>query len=758
MREFAVLALLFLLTQPLVGEDAELLKRGEAIYRATCQVCHGENGQGVKETYDQPLHGDSSIGELAKVIAETMPEDDPGKCIGPDAEAVAAYIHHSFYSEAAQIRNRPPRITLTRLTATQLRQSLSDLYSHFEGLPNGKLETGGVRGIYFDGDRWKNENKKIERVDSTIDFDFGRESPGEGISVEAFYINWEGGIKVDVTGTYEIVVRSSCSFKMDLGKLGREFIDNHVQSGDKTEFRQSIALTAGRVYPFKIDFIQRKRKTELPPAKIKLSWIPPGGVEQVIPGRNLVSTSVPATFSVATVLPPDDRSYGFERGISINRQWDESTTAAALEFANIATEELWPAYRKRHRKEEDTDRQQLKSFLTEIAQNAFRQSLSDELRQLYIDKQVSETEDDAEAIKRALLLVLKSPRFLYPTLQENQSRSQTVGNRVALVLYDSLPTDQLNKLIAKNELENEEQIRAYATANITDQRVQAKLRDFFHEWLNLSKLSDITKDPAKFPNFDAALASDLRDSLNAFLDEIAWGQSSDYRQLFTADWTFTNPRMADFYGESWQPADENAKGLSRSVADTERRFGLVSHPYLMSGLSYFDNSSPIHRGVFLIRYLLGRTLRPPEDAFSPLSPDLHPDLTTRERVQLQTNPESCQVCHSKINGLGFTLENFDAVGRYRQQEGEKPIDSSGVYTPREGNDVSFASPAELSQYLASSADAKRAFVSRAFQHFVKQPPAAFGPDTLDYLVRKFEESGYNIRQLIIEITVAAAKK
>ncbi len=99
---------------------------------------------------------------------------------------------------------------------------------------------------------------------------------------------------------------------------------------------------------------------------------------------------------------------------------------------------------------------------------------------------------------------------------------------------------------------------------------------------------------------------------------------------------------------------------------------MITHPYLMSALAYHDSTSPIHRGVFLIRFVLGRTLRPPAEAFAPLSPDLHPDLTTRERVELQTSPESCQVvCHSKINGLGFTLENFDAVGRYRELEREK---------------------------------------------------------------------------------------
>ena len=246
------------------------LARGKQIYREQCASCHGDSGEGVAKFYEEPLIGDATVGELTKLISDTMPEDDPEKCVGPDAAAVAEYIHHAFYSEAAQVRNRPPRIGLARLTGNQLRQSLADIVTRFEGIASVTDERG-VQGVYYDGDRRKNENKKIERVDRQLNFDFGRESPGEDIKPESFSIHWEGGLKADVSGRYEIIVRSTCSFTMDFGKIGRSFIDNHVQSGDKTEFRRSVTLTAGRVYPFKIDFVQRKRKTELPPANISLS-------------------------------------------------------------------------------------------------------------------------------------------------------------------------------------------------------------------------------------------------------------------------------------------------------------------------------------------------------------------------------------------------------------------------------------------------------------------------------------------------------
>lgn len=739
---------------------AELLReRGAQIFSQSCADCHGASGQGDESAYDSALVGDDSIGQLAAVIADTMPEGSPEDCVGEDAEAVASFIHYAFYSEAAQIRNRPPQVALARLTADQLRQSVSDLYSKFSGLARWS-EQRGVNAIYFNGDRWKDEEKKIERTDAVIDFDFGRESPGEGISAEEFFIHWTGGLLAEVTGRYEIIVRSTCSFTMDFGSGDRELIDNHVQSGDKTEFRKTIYLTGGRVYPFEIDFRQRKRKTESPPASVSLSWVPPGGVESIIPTRNLVADWAPAAYSLQAILPPDDRSYGYERGIAVSREWDESTTAAAIEFGQIVHDELWPVYQRKHRKDPEAERVKLGNFLAELLSTAFRMPLSTELRELFVDKQLAVEPDDAEAIKRVVLIMLKSPRFLYPQADGGVGESQQVANRLSLVLFDSLPADDLTlKAIEKQTLKTPEQIRGYVEANLNDYRVRAKTREMLYSWLNAEHLGDHSKDAELYPGFDKPLAADLKLSLDAFLDAVVWSDRSDYRELFLSKAAYTTPRIAEYYGDEWAAAEEqnldpHGVQLARS---SDERFGILTHPYLLSGLAYHDSTSPIHRGVFLIRYVLGRTLRPPSDAFSPLSPDLHPDLTTRQRVELQTSPASCQVCHTKINGLGFALESFDAVGKRRELEGEKQIDANGSYTDRDGIFQEFDGVGALANFIASSPDAHRAFVSRVFQHFVKQPPAAFGTDTLERLTKQFEDSEFNIKKLIVEVALIASQ-
>ncbi len=757
-RFLIALLALSVLTSSAIAQE-EILERGKRIYTESCASCHGEKGQGVAGSYDDPLIGDSSIGELTDIISDTMPEEDPDTCVGEDAASVASYIHHAFYSEAARIRNRPPRVGLARLTADQLRQSLADVYGHFAGTPWGEKRSG-IEGTYFTGSRWKKDKIRIERVDPVLDFDFKKEGPGAEIDAKDFYILWEGSLKVQHSGRYEIVLRSTCSCMLRFGHSDRELVNNHVQSEGKTEFRRTVALTAGRSYPFKLEFIQRKRKTEQPPAKVSLSWKPPGGVEEIIPQRNLIPTFLPPQFSLQTKLPADDRSYGYERGIAIHRQWDESTTAAAIEFAEAAASELWPRYKRKQRGKDDKDRAQLRSFLDEALTIAFRNPLSDQQRKLYIDNQLAVAEDDAEAIKRSLLIGLKSPMFLYPSLDLGQSDSQRTANQLALVLFDSLPSDQwLITKIAKGQLGNDAQVRSAAIQMARDPRCETKIRELLYQWLHMGDLQEISKSEELFPGFDQRLVADLRGSFDAFVDDVIASENSDYRQLLQADWTYTNQRLAAFYGDGWKASDDKNQtenALHRSVSDSKTRAGAITHPLLMASFAHHDSTSPIHRGILLYRHVLGRTIRPPNAAFAPLDAKLHPDLTTRERVEMQTGDVDCQVCHQKINSVGFTLENYDPVGRFRLQDNKKDVDASGSYVDREGKKIAFADARQLADYLAGSRDCHRSFVEAAFEHFVKQPIAAFGKDAHEELTQKFIDSGFNIRDLVVEIAVLAA--
>jgi hypothetical protein len=149
-------------------------------------------------------------------------------------------------------------------------------------------------------------------------------------------------------------------------------------------------------------------------------------------------------------------------------------------------------------------------------------------------------------------------------------------------------------------------------------------------------------------------------------------------------------------------------------------------------------------------------LRPPPAAFAPLAADLHPDLTTRERVTLQTEPKACRSCHQLINPLGFTLEHFDAVGRYRKKEKGKPIDASGAYELLDGGQQTIDGARELAEFLADCEEVHRAFVLQLFHHLVKQPLLAYGPETGSDLQTTFRNKKFNVRKLVAEIAATAS--
>ena len=767
---------------PKKPRDQQLVELGSQIYKQSCQRCHGKSGQGSKDHYERALVGDLSLGSLTKLIGRTMPEEDPDACVGDDAAAVAAYIHASFYSEAARVRNRPPRVALSRLTGQQLRQSIADLYGHFNK-PPATSDQRGVKASYYNGTSRKSEELRIDRIDRVIDFDFGAEPPGEGIDPKSYLIHWEGSLKVDRTGRYQIVLRSTCSCMMDFGGRNRELIDNHVQSEGRDEFRRDIYLTAGRAYPFEISFLQRKRKTKQPPARISLAWIPPGGNESLIPTQNLIPEQLADSFPLQAKLPPDDRSYGYDRGTSVSRQWDESTTVTAIEFAEIVIAELYPKYRHRYRNQADDNRSVLRRFIAEIVAVAFRGKLDDAARQLYVDRPITLSEDDGDAIRRAMLLALKSPRFLYPILDAHHNRSQRTANRLTLVMFDSLPSDSwIVNSAAKDKLQNEAQLTNAARRMVDDYRTQAKALTFLNEWLGIQTTDEIIKDKERFPEFDADTVQDLKRSMDRFLQDLMESETCDFRQLMQADWCYTTKRLEQYYGAAWrsqtpetpsttkletdasQASNTKASNgviettLTRSVQNREIHAGVLTHPLIMSHLAYHRTTSPIHRGVFLTRRTLGRVLRPPDASFTPLSPDLHPELTTRERVQLQTGEINCQSCHQQINSLGFALEQFDATGRFRRKEKNKQINAAGSYTQRNGKRVEFNGARELADYLTQSEDCHRAFVESAFEHFVKQPIAAYGTETADEITESFKESGYNIRELLVTIAVIASRQ
>ena len=745
-------------------------RSGKEIYQQLCASCHGANGEGTLESYPHPLAGDRSVGELAQYISKSMPEDKPGTCTGEDAKKVAEFIAESFYSVTAvtaQARNKPARIELSRLTVRQYRNAIADLIGSFR--QPGKVDAQqGLHAEYFKSRRLDGKERVIERIDPVVHFDFADKSPDvEKIEPHEFAIRWEGAVFAPETGEYEFLVQTDQATRLWISDLKKPLIDVWVKSGNDTEHRESVFLLGGRTYALKLEFskakqgVDDKKAKEKPPAKasISLRWKKPHRIVEVIPARLLSPSRPPEIFAVTTAFPPDDRSYGWERGTAISKEWHQATTDGAVEVAAFVISHL---YELSGTKSDAPDRdKRLREFCHRLAARAFRRPLSEEQKRLFVDHHFETTTDPEAAVKRVVLLVLKSPRFLFRELGGNETDTLTpkrlndshdVASRISFALWDSIPDQTLLDAASKGQLETREQIQQQAQRMLADSRTRSKLREFFLRWLKVDHVPDVSKDSERFPEFNAAIADDLRTSLELFLDEILGNDSADFRQLLLADSIPLNGRLAKFYGAE---LPEDAPFQSVKLESNERA-GVLSHPYLMSGFAYTASSSPIHRGVFIARSVLGRSLRPPPEAVAPLAPALHADLTTRERVALQTKPESCQSCHAMINPLGFTLENFDAVGRYRKNENGKPVDPSGSYRTRNGETLNFAGVRELATFLANSDETHTAFVEQLFHGMIKQPIRAFGSQVRSELKQKFVDSNFNIRKLAIEIVSTAA--
>ena len=700
---------------------------GEDLFAARCAPCHGQKGVGGPG-YKGPLTGNRSVEDLTKYVTASMP---PGKGTpAPQAKAIAIYMSGAFYSPLAQAKNKPPRVEMARLTVKQFKNAVADLMGYSAPVaPDGPER--GLRGEYFKSRDLDAKQRVVNRVDPQVRFDFGTDGPVPGqFDPHNFSAAWTGSVLAPDTGDYEFVVRTEQGCKLFVNGWDKPLIDAWVKSGNETEFRGTIPLLGGRAYMIRLEFSKatqgvndddKKKGKPAPRAYVELLWRRPKRVAETIPAYDLFPKDVPPVYVVDNPFPADDRSVGYERGVAVSKEWDDAVTAAALEVAD--------AFAKRHPKKEDC---------AWFVERAFRRPLDPATKALYVDKQFEGRTPEAAA-KRVVLMALLSPRFLYREVGPKDP--WTVASNLSFGLWDTLPDDALRKAAGDGKLKTRADAEAQANRMAQDPRAWNKLRDFLLLWLRVDEIPDIVKNAKRFPEFDAAVAADLRTSLEFFLADNGW----DYQKLMLSPEVVLNGRLSKLYGGGLPP-----DAPFQRVEDKDRA-GVLTQPYLMARLAYSEGSDPIHRGVLVVRNVLGRVLAPPPAAFAPLAASVHPDFTTRERVALQTSPKMCAGCHGLINPLGFAFERYDALGRLRDKDGAKAVDSTGGY-----KGAKFADARDLAKYLAGSDESHAAFVEKLFQNLVRQPVRAYGPRTLPDLQASFEKGGYNVRNLMVAAVVAAS--
>ncbi|MBX3745718.1 MAG: DUF1592 domain-containing protein [Verrucomicrobiae bacterium] len=743
-----VLALLLAFLAPLAAA-ADPLALGRRLYLDRCASCHGSDAQGVPGKYDRPLEGDESLSRLTRIIDRTMPDDDPDACVGEDAAAVALYLFESFYSPEARQRRRSARIELSRLTNRQFLTTVADLAGRFHGdaFPPTTSPEAGLRGEYFQGRGFNRDRRVFERLDPNVHLDFGLDSPDpERINPDEFAIRWTGSVVAADTGLHEFAVETPNGARLWINDPSTPLIDAAVASGGLRRHTASLRLLEGRAYPLRLELVRNRNES----ASVSLLWKPPRGTLQPIPNHRLLPASRPVTLAIATPFPPDDASVGYERGVAISRAWDDATTQAALEAADHVVAHLDTFARTRPQNADRPDR--IRAFAAQWVEAAFRRPLDPDERQRTVDAPFLRAANPEDAIRTVVLLSLKSPHFLYLGLHEDPSDPHAVAARLSYALWDSLPDRALLEAARRGALDSREQVRSHAGRMLHDPRTRSKLRHALHHWLDLHHGPHFSKDPDRFPGYSPELEADLRTSLDLFLDDVVWNGSGSFRDLLLRPDLWVNERLATFYNLEPRPGSDWVK----TRAANEPRFGVVTHPYLLSVFSYPRDTSPIHRGVFLARNVVGRPLRSPPIAVEFNDAAFDPALSMREKVTELTRPDACWSCHSIINPLGFALEHYDAVGRFRTEEDGRPVDASSEFPGPDDRPVRFQGARDLARYAADSHAAQTAFVEMLFHQVVKQPALAYGPEILTRLRNTFADSHFSVPHLLVEIATLAA--
>jgi mono/diheme cytochrome c family protein len=752
------------------------LKAGAAIYVAQCVECHGDKGQGVEGAYEKALGGDRTLDWLTRRIDRTMPEGESDQCVGEDAKAVAAYLHQQFYASDAP--GKATGRTLQRLTVEQHRQSLADLIGSFREAKPIDDQRGLWTQVYAGRGMRKKDKTISEAVSATLDAAYSPEHPLHAqFDEKGHSVRWSGSLLATETGEYEIVVHTDQAMRLWLndgkaqgGGISNEMTDTNsvalldgwLQSAEKTEFRAKVFLLAGRAYPIMLEFSahnqgvgreedQKKHKGE-DTSYIRLHWVPPGGVEQVIPQRHLYPKRAPEVFVASNPFPPDDASMGFISGAGVSEAWLNATTQSAIQAADHVVAHLNELVGT-HPKAKDR-RYRVMRFCRSLVEQAYRRPISDEENEQYVVRHFDDWNEIKPATKRVVLSALISPHFLYPRPATDQHDAFDTAASLALAMWDGLPDKTLRYAAVNDELATAEQLEAHARRMLDDPRAKAKLIRFFHHWLELERAEYVDKDKHLFPEFDEQLLADLRTSLELFIEHTVFSEKSDYRDLLLADYLYVNPRIAEVYGIERGDASERA--FTRVDMPSDRRSGVITHPYLLTAFAYHNSTSPIHRGVFLTRNIIGRPLNPPPNAIAFDGAEFDPDLTMREKVTAFTRDSACMACHETINPLGFSLEHYDSLGRWRTQENDKPINAASDFMGDDGKTHRLKGARDVAQYAVASEAAHRVFVRQLFQHTHQRDPSALSPETLGKLTADFQNSDFHIRDLFVRIAIESA--
>jgi hypothetical protein len=326
-------------------------------------------------------------------------------------------------------------------------------------------------------------------------------------------------------------------------------------------------------------------------------------------------------------------------------------------------------------------------IITELAHRAYRRPVTaDDLPQLLaLYRQGAATGGFEAGIRLTLQKVLVSPEFLFRVELDpadaapgsvHRIRDIELASRLSFFLWSSIPDDELLAVAERGELSDPAVLESQVRRMLADPRSQSLVKNFTGQWLFLRNIAAMQPDTSAFPNFDENLREALRRETELVL-ESTLREDRSVADLLNTDYTYVNQRLAEHYGIKGVYGSE----FQRIAVTDPKRQGLLGHASIMAVTSYPDRTAPTIRGKWVLEQLLGTPPPPPPPNVPALKEDSTVKvLTMRQRMEEHRASPQCAVCHRIMDPIGFALENFDGLGRWRDFDGEgaTKIDSSGV--------------------------------------------------------------------------------
>ena len=397
-----------------------------------------------------------------------------------------------------------------------------------------------------------------------------------------------------------------------------------------------------------------------------------------------------------------------------------------------------------------------KEILATLARRAYRRPVSDSdvetlLRFYRAGRSMGNFE---RGIQEALTRLLVSPHFLFrierdpatiPADDIYRISDLELASRLSFFLWSSIPDDELLEVAARGTLADPEILRAQVRRMLGDPRATALVTNFGGQWLHIRNLKAVDPDASAFPEFDDNLREAFQRETELFL-ESQLREDRPLEELLTANYTFANERLARFYGI------RNVYGAHfRRVQLTDpRRAGLLGHGSVLTVTSYATRTSPVVRGKYLLDNILGAPPPPPP----PNVPDL-PErgddgepASIRERMEQHRANPVCASCHTRMDPLGFALENFDAIGQWRTVDGTSAIDASGVLP----DGTTFAGPDEFRQALLMHREEfVRTFTEKLLTYALGRAVQYYDMPAVRTILRDAASTNYRWSSLILGI-------